>query len=359
MFSGRTAIYHGLRVLRISAGQRVLVPAFHCASLVDPIRRLGATPVFYRVGPDCSPDFEDIRRRIDAATRAIVAIHYFGFPQPLERFRELRAERGVYLIEDCAHVLAGEGDSRPLGTTGDVSIFSWRKFLPLNDGGQLVVNNPALTVDIRWDARGPLGRVKAIKDVVDRILESSPRIVGPYLSKVWRVPSVVRRHLMSKRAPKTGSGSTMAPTAGVEFDLGSPFTLVNLPMSTFSRFIVDRVDFASVIERRRANYRYLRQTIGSIPGVTPLFEDLPSGVCPLAFPFFVEDRKDFHLALRARGIPASTWGGVIHPDLPLHEFPDSRDLYERLVYLPVHQSLSLEEMDMMSAVIRDALSAAR
>jgi len=71
--------------------------------------------------------------------------------------------------------------------------------------------------------------------------------------------------------------------------------------------------------------------------------------------FFVEGLKDFHLLLRAKGIPASTWGGVIHPDLPLEEFPESRALYDGLIYLPVHQSLSVQEMDTMGRAVRDSL----
>jgi dTDP-4-amino-4,6-dideoxygalactose transaminase len=140
VFSGRTAIFHGLRVLGIAPGERVLVPAFNCASLVEPIRRYGAKAAFYKIDADCSADFDDIERRIDSTTRAIVVIHYFGFPERLERFRELCARRGVYLIEDCAHVLTGAAGAIPLGATGDVSIFSWRKFLPVGDGGQLVIN---------------------------------------------------------------------------------------------------------------------------------------------------------------------------------------------------------------------------
>src|SRR5262249_29618527 len=108
VFSGRTAIFQGLRILRILPGERVLVPAFNCASLVEPILRHGAKVAFYRVNGDCSADFVDIERRIDSQTRAIVVIHYFGFPERIERFRELCATRRLALIEDCAHVLAGE-----------------------------------------------------------------------------------------------------------------------------------------------------------------------------------------------------------------------------------------------------------
>ena len=356
MYSGRTAIFHGLRALGISAGQSVLVPAFHCASLVDPIRRHGATAVFYRVNPDCSPDFDDIRRRTDSTTRAIIAIHYFGFPQPLERFRELCTDRGLYLIEDCAHVLAGEADSTPLGATGDISVFSWRKFLPLYDGGQLVINNRALTADVRWDKPSLVVRLKAIKNVVDRIIDDSPSPLARQVGRLWRLPSIARRYVRSKRTPPAQSPMAAMPaTPGADFDLTVPFTLVNLPMSRFSRFVVEHIDLGSIVERRRFNYTYMLKTLGSLPGVIPLYRDLPDGVCPLAFPFFVEGRKDFHLRLRAKGIPASTWGGVVHPDLSLEEFPDSRALYDGLIYVPVHQSLSMTEMNTMGRLTHEAL----
>jgi perosamine synthetase len=352
MFSGRTAIYHGLRLLGILAGESVLVPAFNCAALVEPIRRHGARVSFYRVNTDCSPDFDDIERRTDSKTRAVLAIHYFGFPQPLERFRDFCAKRGLYLIEDCAHVLAGESASIPLGSTGDISIFSWRKFLPIRDGGQLVVNNPKLTADVGFDKPSIVYRMKSVKDVIDRILDDSRTPLARFFARLSRLPSNASWRLPSKSTPQAGPVTATSTDA---FDLGCPFTMVNLPMSTPSRFIVDRVDLRPIIEQRRLNYLYVRKIMGSLPGVIPLFKDLPDGVCPLAFPFFVEGRRDFHLVLRSKGIPASTWGGVIHPDLPLDDFPESRTLYDRLMYVPVHQSLSVDEMDTMGRAMREAL----
>jgi dTDP-4-amino-4,6-dideoxygalactose transaminase len=357
VFSGRTAIFHGLRVLGISSGERVLVPAFNCASLVEPILRHGAKVAFYKINTDCSADVDDLARRIDAQTRAIVVIHYFGFPERLEPLRRLCAGRGLYLIEDCAHVLAGESASAPLGATGDVSIFSWRKFLPVGDGGQLVVNNPALTAGVSLDRPRPLLRVKAFKDAVDRLLES-PNALARCANRVWRLPSTIRRGPLAP-APdavsESSASSASSPAPVDELDLGCPFTLVNLPMTAFSRFVARHIDLRAIIERRRRNYLYVQQLIGGLPGVRPVFKDLPDGVCPLAFPFFVEGRKDFHLLLRAKGIPASTWGGVIHPVLSLDDFPESRTLYDGLIYLPVHQSLTVQEMDTMGRAVREAL----
>jgi perosamine synthetase len=105
LFWARNAIYHGLSALGLNPGDNVLVPAFHCTSVVEPILQYGAEVKFYDINLDVSPDLEDLRSKIDRKTRAILAIHYFGFPQPIQKFRELCRAHKLYLIEDCAHVL--------------------------------------------------------------------------------------------------------------------------------------------------------------------------------------------------------------------------------------------------------------
>jgi dTDP-4-amino-4,6-dideoxygalactose transaminase len=91
LFSGRYALYHGLRLLKIEPGDTVLVPAYHCAVLVDPLVHHGARVRFYRVDRETRPDFDDLEARIAVTARAVVAIHYFGFPQPIAQLRELCA----------------------------------------------------------------------------------------------------------------------------------------------------------------------------------------------------------------------------------------------------------------------------
>ena len=68
-------------------------------------------------------------------------------------------------------------------------------------------------------------------------------------------------------------------------------------------------------------------------------------------------RAAFHLRLRARGIPATTWGDVIHKDLAVDEFPEAKFLYENLIFLPVHQSLTGEELQTMIRVLREEMRA--
>src|SRR5689334_15651529 len=78
-FTARNAIYHTLRLLQIPRGSQVLVPAYICRAAVDPFLAYGAAVTFYRVNRNCEPDFEDLERKIVRETKAVMAVHYFGF----------------------------------------------------------------------------------------------------------------------------------------------------------------------------------------------------------------------------------------------------------------------------------------
>jgi dTDP-4-amino-4,6-dideoxygalactose transaminase len=69
-------------------------------------------------------------------------------------------------------------------------------------------------------------------------------------------------------------------------------------------------------------------------------------------------RRDAHLALRANGIPAVTWGGVIHSTLPIQEFPEADFLYHHLVMLPIHQSIDDAGVRMMIDTLAKVLESA-
>src|SRR5215212_747563 len=142
--SGRAALLAGLRALGIGAGDEVLLPAYLCESVVTPVVAVRARPVFFPVGKGFDVDLAAIEAAIGPRTRAVVLIHYLGFPGPVEAVREVCRRRGVALIEDCAHALFSRDGDRLLGSFGDLAIFSPWKSLPLPDGGLLRVNRPDL-----------------------------------------------------------------------------------------------------------------------------------------------------------------------------------------------------------------------
>ena len=149
-FWARNALFHGLGLLGLKAGDKVLVPAFHCRTVVEPIIQFGCEVVFYNVYRDGIIDFEDIEDKVDTQTKAILAIHYFGVLQPVHRLQAFCRKHKLYFIEDCAHILLGGIDGNPIGSFGDVSIFSWRKFFPLYDGGLLVQNHDSSSLHVNW-----------------------------------------------------------------------------------------------------------------------------------------------------------------------------------------------------------------
>lgn len=353
VFWGRNAIYHGLAALDISRDDTVLVPAYHCAAAIEPIVQYGAKVTFYNVKQDCTPDFEDVRSKISPTTTAVFVIHYFGFPQPMRAWRELCRVYNLKLIEDCAHVLIGEVDGKALGTFGDVSIFSLRKFFPIYDGGQLIINNSSCRYRFTHERASLLFSLKVAKNTLDRLAEDSPGWVARALSGLIHLPSTVVRHVLSigARPSKTLSVSSY----GIDFDPAS----LNVPMSGLSRYLMRNCYSALMVEKRRTNYQYLQNKLKSVKGLSCHFPTLPESIAPLVFPVIVSDEDDLHLRLRDKGIPATTWGGVIHTQLPLGQFPDAQFLYKRLVCLPIHQDIRFNDIDLMAQVMEEAIRAGR
>src|SRR5215475_2856691 len=166
-FQARYAIYHGLKLLGIEPGDHVLVPSYICRAAVDPILASSVDVGFYAVSDQCSADLVDLERSISTRTKALIIVHYFGFPQPLREIRRLCDIHGIALIEDCAHVLCGETDGEPMGTIGDAAVFSWRKFFPVYDGSELVMNRPRQFRRIPRTKESALFTLKAAANTLD------------------------------------------------------------------------------------------------------------------------------------------------------------------------------------------------
>ena len=348
-FWARNALFHGLGVLGVKRGDKVLVPAFHCRTVVDPILQFGCEVVFYNVHRDGTVDFEDLTQKVDQHTKAIIAIHYFGVPQAVHRLRKVCQQYHLSLIEDCAHILIGEINGGQIGSFGDVSIFSWRKFFPVFDGGLLVMNEAfSQAVDIPWKKIDGWFQVKIMKNLIEKFLHDMTRkkkqvlVVEDQTSQIPVSTSNRKEEAHGPVSPKTPVG---------EFDLSQ----VNWPMSRWSKSIIKNNNILSVAQRRMEHSRVLWKEIGSLPDVQPWATAEQPNVSAWAFPFVTPNRQDVHVKLREKGIQAFTWGGVIHPTLPLENFPDAKFLYEHLVLLPNQQSLTQHEMALMIDGVKGVL----
>lgn len=334
LYLARSAIFHAIRLICARPNQSVLVPAYICKTAVDPIIAAGASVEFYGVDRRCEIDFDDLQSRIHADTAALVAVHYFGYPTQIERLRDLCDDHGIALIEDCAHVLNGTRNGQPLGTFGDYGLHSWRKFLPLLDGGDLLVNHTARPLD-ESPARVP-------RRVVVRSLRHLLSAI-PWLAEA-------RRRLLSSGGNNHRESAAVAPAGHPEVD---PFETYSdefsesaawCAMTWPSRFLLNHVDIERIASARRRNFKHLVATLSDCPGITPFHDTPPPGGAAWIFPAIVAGQPDAHRLLRASGIPATAWDGV-RPEQVGHEFTDAEFLYHHLIFLPVHQGLNTADLD--------------
>jgi len=330
----RYAIFLALRELGLEPGDEVLAPSYVCAAAVNPILAYGCQPAFYPITAQCEIHLSQLESKIHSRTRAVLAVHYFGFPDPnLQQLRDLCNRRNLLLIEDCAHVLWGEWRGILLGKIGDASVFSYRKFLPIPDGAGLRLSRSGVPAATRV-RREPYRQT--LKHAINLAEGRWPR-----LSDILR-PSKPATVEVTEEDASSGRLSHEGDFDPLQLDRGT---------SRVSQWVLKHTQIEEVVRCRRRNYLELSARLQNIPGAQLLFPELPAGVCPWTLPLRIDGQPLAHRALRRMGIPAVAWDAMRPPELEVPKFPDAGFLYDNLFFLPVHQSLAPHDIDAMVAAV--------
>ena len=150
--SGTSALHLALVALGVGPGDEVIVPAVTFFATVSSVLQVGATPVFADIsGETLCLDPEDVSARVTHRTCAILFVHLFGCPGPVDELTQLCRSRGIRLVEDCAQAHGARTDEGHVGTIGDVGAFSFfaTKNMTTGEGGALVTNDPTIANDAR------------------------------------------------------------------------------------------------------------------------------------------------------------------------------------------------------------------
>src|SRR5664280_2268100 len=136
----------------LGLGDEVIVPSLTFISSATSVLHVGATPVFAEILPgtfDLDP--ADVRSRITARTKAILAVHYGGQPADMDSLREVAAEAGIVLLEDAAEAHGACLHGRPVGGLGTAAMFSFTptKNITTGEGGLVTTNSAALADAMR------------------------------------------------------------------------------------------------------------------------------------------------------------------------------------------------------------------
>ncbi len=316
--NGTAALHLACMVLDLASGDEVLCPALTFVASANAIMYTGAKPVFVDItGPhDLNLSPEDASRKITPRTKAIMVVHYAGFPADMEALQSLADHHGLAIVEDCAHapgaVYTSYPEAQKVGTRGTISCFSFfsNKNLTTGEGGMVVTQDPQLAERLR----------------------------------------IARSHGMTtltwdRHKGHSFSYNVVAPGYNYRLDeLRAALGLVQL-----SRLEANNTRRRELTHLYRKNLRELQRV------QLPFLKELEASSCHI-FPMLLSgevSRSDFMEFLASHGIQTS----MHYPPIPTfsyykqlwpqgfdHQLPLTEDVAAREVTLPLYHSMTNEQL---------------
>lgn len=266
--SGTAALHTALAALEVGPGDEVILPAWTWYSCYATIVQLGALPVFAEIDESFNIDPNDIERHITPQTRVIMAVHLQGNPADMDPIVATARKHGLKILEDCSQSVGASYKGRPLGSIGDIGIYSLQqsKTITAGEGGAVVTSDPYL-----------FERAVRFHDVTVR---------RDFPAKLHYMPG------LNYRMNEFTGGVLLAQLRKLDAIIGDV----------------------------RANGRRVYRGIADMPGVR--FRHLPDPEGELGTGIFIgfdsaDQRKRYADAMKAEGVPvASPSGSVILPVVP-------------------------------------------
>jgi perosamine synthetase len=145
--NGTLALALGLLALGIGPGDEVLVPDITFIGSATAVELVGARPVFVEVeAKTYQIDVASAHARLSAATRAVMPVHLFGSACDMHAIRAFATEKNLYIVEDAAQGIGVHFDGRHVGTIGDIGCFSFfaDKTITTGEGGYVTCHDRAV-----------------------------------------------------------------------------------------------------------------------------------------------------------------------------------------------------------------------
>jgi hypothetical protein len=347
--SGRASILLALEALDVGPGDQVLLPTYHCPTMVAPASGLRAVPVFYPIDAQGGPDLAWLDRQDLGRARALLAAHYFGVPQPMAALRQWCTARGIALVEDCAHALFGRSGERPVGAWGDIAIGSLTKFLPVPEGGCIIVNGAAPLPALRR-ASFTMG-VKSVVDILEvgasqNQLTGLNGLISGGLAGLRRLRGVAA--LPSEAALAVPPSGADAPGLSADFTVDS--ALAHRELAAPCRWVAQTLPRERIVERRRRHFERLLAVLGGRPGLRPLVAQLPPDCAPYVFPLWVDTPDPGYAELRRLAMPVFRWDRL-WPGVPVLPADHGLQWSHHVLQLACHQDLTDAQLESFAAEI--------
>ena len=165
--SGTAGLHLALRVLGIKPGDEVIVPTVTFIAAVNPVKYMGAEPIFMDCDDTLNMDMDKleeflenecdyidgkvINKKTKRQIKAVVVVHVFGNPANMEKLMEIKEKYNLKVVEDAtealgSYYLEGRYKGKFCGTIGDIGVYSFNanKIITTGGGGMVVSNDQGL-----------------------------------------------------------------------------------------------------------------------------------------------------------------------------------------------------------------------
>jgi perosamine synthetase len=237
---------HALTLALLAAARRrpglpCALPAYGCYDLASAAVGAGVQVVLYDLNPaTLAPDPRSLEEALEGGAAAVVVVHLYGIPVPMDAVRDAATRAGALLIDDAAQGTGGSWRGRPLGSHGDFGVLSFGrgKGETGGGGGALLLREPGLLghslraqvreaepshlgFALRLGAQWVLGRpelfgvpaaIPALR--LGETIYKDPRPERAMSSQCARVLSETRAHSASEFATRRGNAERLGRTAG-------------------------------------------------------------------------------------------------------------------------------------------------
>lgn len=310
--SGTDALHLALRALGVGPGDEVITSPFTFFATAEAICYVGAKPVFVDIDPHTfNLDPTLVEAAITPATRALLPVHLFGQPAPMEALMAIADKHGLKVVEDCAQSFGATRGGRATGTFGAAGAFSFfpsKNLGGYGDGGMVTTDSAELATVMRS----------------------------------------LRNH---------GSGERYHHhTVGLNSRLDEMQSVV-------LRAKLKRIDRYNA-GRRRVAQRYNEGLVG-LPGLVTPAEDKAGLHVYAQYTLLVPERTQVMQALQAGGVACA-----IHYPIPLHKqqalaadypglsLPVAESVAARCLSLPMYPELTDAQIDQVIEAVRKAFAPA-
>jgi perosamine synthetase len=333
--SGTAGLQLAAIAARVGPGDEVITTPISWISTANAAAAQGASVVFADVNPrTLNLDPASVAQKITDRTKAIIVVHLYGQCCDMDPLVALARERGILVIEDCAHAAGAEYKGRRAGTLGDIGVFSFhqqKNMVTLGEGGMITT-----------------GR----KDLYERMLSFRSLCCLTYDPKGKYLPIDESKQPMGKRYWYLDFDDV-----GFNFRMTDAQAAIGLEqLKKLDGFNARRIEIANQYCERLRGIRGL-----ALPYVSPDVKHVFHVYCVLVEPEFRLAKEDFMWELYT-GKRIKAWSHY----MPIHlttayrkrghregECPVAEALFHKYVSLPIHPRMTEASIAYVTDSIRE------